>query len=43
MMELYVTYMYFCFGVILVGKYLWENKEENTIGKKLKNARKQTS
>lgn len=44
MMELYVTYMYFCFGVILVGKYLWENnKQEDFLGKKLKNARKQES
>ncbi|WP_408071393.1 hypothetical protein [Butyrivibrio sp. JL13D10] len=30
-MELYVTYMYFCFAVILVGKYLWEDYGKNRI------------
>ena len=30
MMELYVTYMYYCFAVIMISRYIWENKNTNT-------------
>lgn len=39
MMELYVTYMYFCFAVIIVGQYIWDDINKVLIRNKKDNGR----
>ena len=40
MMELYVSFIYLCFAVIIAGKYVWEKNSEDSIIRKVANARK---